>query len=86
MIGTTPVMATAPMPSCTMKIYMSESSNELVAESVKIGDRLTLAIAIDYQGKAPEALNPSSLFSSPITSSQDYLLYLLSIYLPTYLC
>ena len=43
-------MATAPMPSCTMKIFMSES-HELVAESVKIGDRLSLAITIDYQGK-----------------------------------
>ncbi|KAI1280852.1 Cuticlin-1 [Halotydeus destructor] len=49
MIGTTPVMATAPMPACTMKIYMAETTKELVAESVKIGDRLTLAIAIDYQ-------------------------------------
>ncbi|RWS17609.1 uncharacterized protein B4U79_06036 [Dinothrombium tinctorium] len=49
MIGTTPVMATAPMPSCTMKIYMSESKSEIVAENVKIGDKLTLAITIDPQ-------------------------------------
>lgn len=52
MIGTTPVMATAPMPSCSMKIYVSDTTNEIVAENVKIGDKLTLAIAIDYQGNS----------------------------------
>jgi len=50
MIGTTPVMATAPMPSCSMKIFVAGTTNEIVAENVKIGDKLTLAIAIDYQG------------------------------------
>jgi hypothetical protein len=50
MIGTTPVMATAPMPSCSMKIFVADTTNEVVAENVKIGDKLTLAIAIDYQG------------------------------------
>jgi len=30
---------------------MTESGKEMVAESVKIGDRLTLTIAIDDQGK-----------------------------------
>ncbi|XP_054162807.1 cuticlin-1-like [Oppia nitens] len=49
MIGTTPVMATAPMPSCSMKIFVSDSNNEIVAENVKIGDKLTLAISIDFQ-------------------------------------
>lgn len=48
-LGTTPVMATAPMPSCSMKIFMADTSNEIVAENVKIGDRLTLTIAIDNQ-------------------------------------
>lgn len=52
MLGTTPVMATAPMPSCTMKIFMSESKQEVVAENVKIGDKLTLLITIDIQGKS----------------------------------
>lgn len=51
MIGTTPVMATAPMPSCSMKIFVADTTNEIVAENVKIGDKLTLAIAIDYQGR-----------------------------------
>lgn len=50
MIGTTPVMATAPMPACTMKIFVGGTTNEVVAENVKIGDKLTLSIAIDYQG------------------------------------
>jgi len=49
MIGTTPIMAAAPMPSCSMKIYLADSTNELSAESVKIGDRLSLSISIDYQ-------------------------------------
>jgi len=48
-IGTTPVVAAAPMPSCSMKILMTESGKEMVAESVKIGDRLTLTITIDNQ-------------------------------------
>jgi len=48
-IGTTAVVAAAPMPSCSMKILMTESGKEMVAESVKIGDRLTLTITIDNQ-------------------------------------
>jgi len=48
-LGTTPVLSSAPMPSCSMKIFMTESGKEMVAESVKIGDRLTLTIAIDDQ-------------------------------------
>jgi len=48
-LGTTPVLSSAPMPSCSMKILMTESGKEMVAESVKIGDRLTLTIAIDDQ-------------------------------------
>lgn len=48
-IGTTPVIAAASMPSCTMKILMTDSGKEMVAESVKIGDKLTLTIAIENQ-------------------------------------
>ncbi|XP_037092073.1 uncharacterized protein LOC119112136 isoform X2 [Pollicipes pollicipes] len=47
-LGTTPLTATAPMPSCTMRIY-SNSEEKTVAENVKIGDPLTLDIAIDDQ-------------------------------------
>lgn len=48
-IGTTPVVAAAAMPTCNMKILMTDSGKEMVAESVKIGDKLTLTIAIDSQ-------------------------------------
>ena len=46
-----------------MKILMTDSGKEMVAESVKIGDRLTLTIAIDDQGKAffHDSLSLSSL-------------------------
>ncbi|KAL0267701.1 UNVERIFIED_CONTAM: hypothetical protein PYX00_009894 [Menopon gallinae] len=44
-----PLLATAPMPGCTMKIYYGDPSNREVAENVKIGDPLTLVIAIDAQ-------------------------------------
>lgn len=47
-LGTTPLTATAPMPSCTMRIY-SNSVDKTVAENVKIGDPLILDIAIDEQ-------------------------------------
>lgn len=49
MIGTTPLTATAPMPGCTMKIFQGLPDDRLVAENVKIGDPLTLEIAIDNQ-------------------------------------
>lgn len=49
MIGTTPLVATAPMPGCSMKIFVGDSEEEVVAENVKIGDPLTLVISIDYQ-------------------------------------
>ena len=47
-LGTTPLTATAPMPTCTMRIY-SNSADKTVAENVKIGDPLTLDISIDEQ-------------------------------------
>ena len=39
------------MPDCTMKIYVGNSEQEVVAENVKIGDALTLVINIDFQGE-----------------------------------
>jgi hypothetical protein len=48
-LGTTPVLATAAMPSTTMKIYRGEPVDGRVAESVKIGDPLTLVVSIDDQ-------------------------------------
>lgn len=46
------------MPSCTMKIFSGDTAerNEVVAENVKIGDKLTLAISIDYQGSYSQIL------------------------------
>jgi cuticlin, putative (fragment) len=55
-IGTTPLVAAAPMPSCTMRIFISDSNKEMIAQNVKIGDRLTLLISIDYQSKDFEIL------------------------------
>lgn len=49
MLGTTPLVATAPMPGCSMKIFVGDSEEEVIAENVKIGDPLTLVISIDYQ-------------------------------------
>ncbi|GFS95094.1 ZP domain-containing protein [Trichonephila clavipes] len=49
MIGTTPVTATAPLPSCTMKIFQGEPDEGIIAENVKIGDLLSLVISIDFQ-------------------------------------
>ena len=46
----TPLTATAPIPTSSMKIFMSDTSNELVAENVKIGDKLSLSITIGEQG------------------------------------
>ncbi|KAI2801588.1 hypothetical protein BLOT_009402 [Blomia tropicalis] len=45
----TPLTATAPIPTSSMKIFMSDTSNELVAENVKIGDKLSLSITIGEQ-------------------------------------
>lgn len=51
--GTTSVVASPPMPSCNMKITLADdedvTSSKSSAESVKIGDRLSLSISIDYQ-------------------------------------
>lgn len=44
---TTPLLATASMPSCTMKIF--RSGRDDVAETVKIGDKLIMVIEIDQQ-------------------------------------
>ena len=48
-LGTTPLIATAAMPSSTLKIYRGEPVDGRVAESVKIGDPLTMVISIDNQ-------------------------------------
>lgn len=44
---TTPLLATASMPMCTMKIYRIDQDN--VAESVRVGDKLVMVIEIDRQ-------------------------------------
>ena len=48
-LGTTPLVATAAMPSTSMKIFRGEAVDGRVAESVKIGDPLTMVISIDNQ-------------------------------------
>ena len=48
-LGTTPLVATAAMPSSSLKIYRGEPVDGRVAESVKIGDPLTMVISIDNQ-------------------------------------
>lgn len=45
--STTPILATASMPSCTMKIFRKGRSD--IAETVKIGDKLVMVIEIDRQ-------------------------------------
>lgn len=45
--STTPLLATASMPMCTMKIYRIDQDN--VAESVRVGDKLVMVIEIDRQ-------------------------------------
>ncbi|XP_074598909.1 cuticlin-1-like [Brevipalpus obovatus] len=47
--GATPVTVAAPLPTCSMKILVSDTKEEAIAENVKIGDRLTLSISIDLQ-------------------------------------
>ncbi|XP_022248308.1 uncharacterized protein LOC106464816 [Limulus polyphemus] len=49
MLGTTPMYATASMPTCHMKIFQGDLDHAFVAENVKIGDQLTLIINIDVQ-------------------------------------
>jgi len=44
-----PLIATAPMPGCSMKILYGDPNLKEVAENVKIGDPLTLMIHIDEQ-------------------------------------
>jgi len=48
-LATTPLTATAAMPGATMRIYAGEPVDGRVAESVKIGDPLTLVVGIDQQ-------------------------------------
>jgi len=48
-LGTTPLTATAAMPSSSMRIFYGEPSEGLVAENVKIGDPLVLVVSIDDQ-------------------------------------
>merc|ERR1712128_340541 len=48
-LGTTPLTATAAMPSSSMRIYSGDASEGLVAENVKIGDPLALVVSIDDQ-------------------------------------
>jgi len=48
-LGTTPLTATAAMPSSSMRIFFGEPSEGLVAENVKIGDPLALVVSIDDQ-------------------------------------
>lgn len=45
----TTLLATAPMPGCTMKIFSGDPREQEVAENAKIGDPLTMVIAIDNQ-------------------------------------
>ena len=49
-LGSTPLTATAAMPGTSMKIYYGEPVEGDVAESVKIGDPLSLVVSIDSQG------------------------------------
>lgn len=44
-----PVTASLPMPGCTMKIFSGDPDEHHVAENVKIGDPLTLVVALDEQ-------------------------------------
>ncbi len=46
-LGTTPLTATAAMPGSSMRIYRGEPADGRVAEEVRIGDPLTLVVAID---------------------------------------
>ncbi|KAK9886259.1 hypothetical protein WA026_015770 [Henosepilachna vigintioctopunctata] len=48
LIAADPLIASAPMPGCSMRIY-SDPNRKEVAENVKIGDPLTLDITLDQQ-------------------------------------
>jgi len=48
-LGMKPLLATAAMPSSSLRIYRGEPVDGRVAESVKIGDPLTMVISIDNQ-------------------------------------
>jgi len=48
-LDTTRLLATAAMPSTSMKIYRGEPVDGRVAENVKIGDPLTMVVSIDHQ-------------------------------------
>ena len=54
-----PLVATAAMPSTSMKIYRGESVDGRVAESVKIGDPLTMVISIGKLKKKMKILEHS---------------------------
>lgn len=45
----TMLLATSPMPGCTMKIFSGDVNDREVAENVKIGEMLTMVIEIDNQ-------------------------------------
>lgn len=49
LLEATPLTATAPMPGCSMRIYAGDPSLREVAENVRIGDPLTLVVALDAQ-------------------------------------
>ncbi|CAG0885396.1 unnamed protein product, partial [Cyprideis torosa] len=49
MLGTTPITATAAMPAVNMRIFYGDVSEQTVAENVRIGDPLTMEIALDSQ-------------------------------------
>ncbi|XP_060536368.1 cuticlin-4 isoform X2 [Cylas formicarius] len=48
-LSSDPVTSMATMPGCSMKIFAGEPSQHHVAENVKIGDPLSLVVAIDEQ-------------------------------------
>ncbi|XP_027194430.2 uncharacterized protein LOC113789134 [Dermatophagoides pteronyssinus] len=46
---TTSLYGQAPVPTSSMKIYHQGTQKEIIADNVKIGDRLTLSISIEQQ-------------------------------------
>ncbi|GBL88319.1 hypothetical protein AVEN_16116-1, partial [Araneus ventricosus] len=50
-IGTTPAKNSAPLPTCSMHIYVGRPSEHVIAEHARIGEYLTLVISIDEQGE-----------------------------------
>ncbi|KAK7792144.1 hypothetical protein R5R35_000412 [Gryllus longicercus] len=49
LLDATPLTATAPMPGCSMRIFSGDPALREVAENVRIGDPLTLVVALDPQ-------------------------------------